>query len=62
MRATRGKCSKLIGKEKKKRGDIHDTMPSSDIQFSWSSTQNDLTNNYFLRAFSNSLGEVHLGE
>ena len=33
-----------------------------DIHFSWSSTQDDFTNNYFLRAFSNSLSEVHLGE
>lgn len=33
-----------------------------DIHSSWSSTQNDFTDNYFLRAFSNSLSEVHLGE
>lgn len=32
-----------------------------DIYF-WFSTQHDLTNNYFLGAFSNSLSEVHLGE
>lgn len=40
--------------------EAHDTVPRHSLL--WSSSRNGFTNSYFLGAFSNSLGEVHLGE